>query len=555
MITSLQNFFLKHNKWLFGGLLVVIIVTFVLTIGPQSFFGSGGGQQRQALKFYGYDLSSESDQRAMAFTAEVSAILHPELQIRREQLMDYAYLRVAALGIASQIGIPNPTKEELSAYIGTLMVFANPQTGEFSAESYNRMMEALQNNARFDRESIGLVLREDYRIQKVREALGGPGYALPFEIKQDYIDRETRYTVSLARFAFADFNPGIDPTEEELRQYFNENPSRYEIPETLKTTALLFKGEAYLDEVEEPTEVELQAYFTTNRSRYETAREETGEAGTTEQPELTFAEVRDEVRADWIEQEARKIAAKKGEQFSIRLWQEGIALGSPEYVSLLENFEVETLDLPAYSRNQPPRIEGVPAQLLNSMWVFASNPNRYFSDIAQNANGAVIVVKQALSESRMPEFEEVREAVAADYRREEKRRLFAEKGEELRDTIQSRLEDESFEAIAEELGLAVESLDTFEGNAVPQQLRQSTVWDQAQYLDAGEISRMVISGDQGTLAYVAEKEVPEVDTGSEDYQDFVAQRTGFFNDALGWARLREITDTSLSSLLGTSPIE
>ena len=48
MITWLQNFFLKHNKWLFGSLLVVIIVTFVLTIGPQSFFGSSGPQQREA---------------------------------------------------------------------------------------------------------------------------------------------------------------------------------------------------------------------------------------------------------------------------------------------------------------------------------------------------------------------------------------------------------------------------------------------------------------------------------------------------------------------------
>jgi peptidyl-prolyl cis-trans isomerase D len=550
MITSLQNFFLKHNKWLFGGLLIVIIVTFVLTIGPQSFFGSGASSQRKALNYYGYDLTSESDQRAMAFTAELSGILHPELRLRREQLMDYAYLRIAGLGIANQMGIPQPSKVELADYVETLMIFMDPATGEFSAESYNRMMEALQTSARFDKESIGVVLREDYRIDQVRQALGGPDYSLPFETRQDFIDRQTSYSVALARFDYASFNPEIVPEDEALLQFFNENPARYEIPEAISVSALLFKSGAYIGEAGEPTESELEIFFASNAARYQPEPDMiTGEV-----VNVTLAEVSEQVVADWKEQQARRIAAKKSEQFSLKLYEAGIALDSPEFNALIESFKVETMDVPAYSRTASPNLPDVPAEVLDSMWIYANNPNRYFSDIAQIANGAVVLVSRGLTEARMPAFEEVRAQVLADYAVTEKRRLFAEKGNELYTTLSERLANESLADIAASLDLTVEEVDTFTGSNVPQSLLASTVWDQAMHLEAGRLTRMVINGDQGIFGYIASREAPEIDESSEEYLAYVNQRSNALGEAMGWARLREITDNSISRLMGSSAV-
>lgn len=549
MITSLQNFFLKHNKWLFGGLLVVIIVTFVLTIGPQSFFGSGGSQQRQALKYYGYDLSSQADQRAMGFTAEISAILHPELRLRRDQLMDYAYLRVAALGIAGQMGIPAPDKEALSEYVETLQIFQDPQTGEFSPESYQRMIDALQSNARFDRESVALVLREDYRIAKVREALGGPVYSLPFETQQDYIDRETSYTVSLATFDYDSFNPEIDASDEALIQYYKENPARYEIPETISVTALVFEAEAYLGETPMPEASVLEGYFAARKAQYARQPGEGAEEGA-EPVEATLDEVREEVVSDWRLEQAAKIAAKKSEQFSLKIWQDSILLDSDAYKALLDEFKVRTVPVPPYARDQAPSIPEAPAELLNSMWIYTTNPARYFSDIAQTANGAVVLVTSGVTEARMPEFEEVRDAVTADYTLSEKRRLFAEKGAEYKATIEDGLKDGSFAELATSFGLEVENLDTFTGMSLPTQLRGGPLWEQVRYLNAGSLTDMVIQGDEGRFAYVVDKSIPEIDTQSEEYQTFISQRNLAMNQSMGWARLREITDQSLNALLG-----
>ncbi|MEX0324811.1 MAG: peptidylprolyl isomerase [Puniceicoccaceae bacterium] len=550
MITSLQNFFLKHNKWLFGGLLIVIIVTFVLTIGPQSFFGSGTSSQRQSLNYYGYDLTSEADQRSMSFTAEISAILHPELRLRREQLMDYAYMRVAGLGMANQLGIPQPGKEELATYVETLLIFADPATGEFSAESYNRMMDSLQSSARYNREAIGTVLREDYRIAEVRKALGGPDYSLPHEVRQDYLDQQTTYGIAIARLDFDSFEPEIDFTDEALLQFFNENPARYEVEETLLVDALLFRAGAYLGEVADPADGVLEAYFATNAARYQPAPVE-GE----ETVEVALEDVRDQVLTDWKLAEARNIAARKGEAFSLKLWQDSVTLDSGAYTSMVEEFGVEVRELPPYARNSSPSSQDIPADLLNSMWIFASNPNRYFSDIAQIADGAVVLVKRGLTGARMPEFEEVRDLVERDFAASEKRRLFAEKGSELYTVLSGRLANESFADIAGSLGLEVESLESFSGSQPPQDLLASTLWDQVRFLEEGRVTRMVINGNVGSFACVTGKEVPGIEESDEDYIAFVTQRTNVLGGAMGWARLREITDNSLSQLMGPGDSE
>ena len=364
MITTLQNFFLKHNKWLFGGLLVVIIVTFVLTIGPQSFFGSSSGPKARSLQFYGYDLSSEADSRALITQAEISAMLTPELQLRQQQLVDYGYMRATALGQAERLGVPQPSRKELSDFISGKMIFADPQTGAFSAERYDLIMSSLKSGGRYSEDAINRVLREDCRIHKVLRALGGPDYSLPFETLQDYVDLNTTFTVVLARADYLTFNPEMEPTEEELEQFYNENPAQYEVPETLTVTALLFKADAYMGEVANPAREDLEAYFEANRNRYEQGRE-AAEGETL--PELSLDEVLDRVMEDWKLQQANRIAAKKSEQFSLRLWQNSVALGSETYQAMLEEFKVSSLEIPPYARGRTPSIADVPARLMESM--------------------------------------------------------------------------------------------------------------------------------------------------------------------------------------------
>lgn len=554
MITWLQTFFLKHNKWLFGGLLIVIIVTFVLTIGPQSFFGSGSGASKRSLQFHGYDLASETDQRTIAQHAEISSFLNPELQIGRDQVMNYAYIRIAALGMANKLGIPEPSDENLKTFIQSLRAFQDPTTNTFSADTYQRMMDLVDNSGRFETNIMGKVLREDYRIAEVRQALGGPDYTLPFEVDQAFIDAKSNYAVSLLHFDLDAFNPPIVATEDALRDFFEQNPARYEIDEQISVTALKFTGETYLSEIDDPEGDVLEAYFAANKAKYQTPATETDAEGEpAETPEVLLEDVLEAVIADWKDEQAITLAARKCEQFSIQLWQQKVEAQSPEYEAMLEEFAVEQLAVPAYSRQDIPRTTGLPFQLFESVWAYANNSSRYFSDLASTNDGAALLVINEVIDARQPAFEEVTESVRDDYMESEKRRLFAEKGKELRDQLLASIQDKDLATLAEELELELSEIDPFNGDRVPFSLRRNQLWEQVQFLEPGEMTPMIINDNRGTFAYLSEKALPELDPEAEDYQDFLNLRGSRSDNAMGWARIRQITDQGLEALFPSNP--
>ena len=65
---------------------------------------------------------------------------------------------------------------------------------------------------------------------------------------------------------------------------------------------------------------------------------------------------------------------------------------------------------------------------------------------------------------------------------------------------------------------------------------------------------MVLQPQRGSFVFMAEKNTPDVDEASEEYQEYLAQQnSGAMGESLGWSRLREISDQSLEALVG-SPV-
>ena len=137
-----------------------------------------------------------------------------------------------------------------------------------------------------------------------------------------------------------------------------------------------------------------------------------------------------------------------------------------------------------------------------------------------------------------------------NYKATEKRRLFSEQGEAWRSALEAAESAEAFEQLATGLGLKTETLDSFNGMSVPEPLLNSTLWQQIQYLPAGSVSPMIMAGSQGTFAFVAMKDAPQADPGDPAFVAFAGQRSSGLSEAMGWARLREITDASLTAVFG-----
>jgi hypothetical protein len=392
-------------------------------------------------------------------------------------------------------------------------------------------------------------MRQDWRIQRVRETLGGPGIELPWELKQDFISRETIYDIVVARASYADFQPELNPDEAVLREFYDNNFSRYEESDKIRVKALYFMPDRYVDKVTIDSD-SLRTYFNRNRFRYEADRDISEDVDPDEMPPLTLDDVRSRVETDYRREAARRLAEQSSEEFSLAIWEKEIRREDPEFQDLLESYQVEVEELEPYARNRTPNHQRINRQLLNSMWIYASGGTRYFSDIGQiSGGGAVVLIFQELIPERLPPFEEVTSAVEADWKSENRRRLFSEKGHALRSLLQQALADgQTFAEAAEALALSVEEFETFRGTDVPVALQRSAAWAQSRYMSEGAVSRMNLEADTGTFIYIRSKVTPDVDFESEAFLAFVDEQEDYLSQAKGWARLREITDRTLGKI-------
>lgn len=552
MITWIQNLLLKHNTWLFSMLLVVMLVTMVLFIGNQSFGRKTFEKQRQ--EFYGYDLSDPKDQATIGSHAELSLMMDQALMFspgfRRSVggFQDYAIVRVAAIGLANQIGIPNPTDAQLRDFLRSRSSFQNQETQTFDESAYTAFMDRFEANPQVDKTTIARVLQEDYRVQRLLEALAGPGYMLPFEAEKGSLMQETEWTVDVATTDFAAFSPEINPTEEDLRAYYEENPAEFTIPEQIHTRAVFFRAENFLSEVSaEPAEADLQTYFNTNKFRYRALPSPNTE-GTP--PEVTLADVRDQVINDYRRAEARTLAQQASEEFLTALYENEVAKDSDAFNEAVSTFHGAVSPIAPFSRENPPRTTGINVNTLQSAWIFAAakNSTRYYSDLTETSDGAALVIVDKVEPARLQPYEEVSATVTEAVRAEEKRRLFAEQVAAWETEIDAALANgQTFTEAVQSLGFTVSTPAPFKVANLPSELN-TRIWDTTQNLAQGEHSDLVIESDKAIVTFVENKVIPSAEEALAARTDYLERLITQRQETGGWFSLAEWTSINLQQL-------
>jgi peptidyl-prolyl cis-trans isomerase D len=549
MITAFQTFLLKHNKWLLSILLVVVIVTFVLTIGNQTIGGGNRTFEVESREFYGYDLNNREDMARIGLHASLSLQLDQMNKIMSSgflsaigRMEDYAFVRIAALGLANQLGIPNPTKEELGEFLRTRSAFQRPD-GSFDASAYTAFRDRLAIDPQLDENTLGRVLQEDFRIERVLAALGGPGYLLPFEAEKGFLMQETEWTVRIASSDYSAFTPEIVPTEEDLLAYYAENPGNYTQPERVRVSVVYFRAENFLDQVP-VTEAALENFFDRNRFRYPAPPPAEGEEAPAE---VTLESVRGQVEADYRRAQARGLAQASSEEFVGQLYDEEIPRESPEFDAAVKRFRASLVPLEPYARGRAPTNLGLPAATLQSAWVWATQ-QRYYSDLAETADGAALIVVEGLLGERREPYEEVAARVREDFLAEERRRLFAAQAAEWEEALDEALAaDTPFSAAAESLGFAVQAPEPFKVSSLPAGIN-ARIWDATQILPRGAHSRVVLEENRAVVTYVVNRQLSAADATETAQRSFRENLIEQRQDAGGWFALAEWTNLNLKRL-------
>ncbi len=190
------------------------------------FTGIGrAGPKTYSQLFFGHDLSKQGTSENLFGDAALSI----QLQVGylggdSSQIQEYGLQRTAALAVADQLKLPAPTRDELANHIRGLQAFAGPD-GQFDANRYASYRDSIKANPRNSEADVSRVLNDDVRFTQVRRILGGPGYVLPGEIREQLIRADSKWTIAVATTDYADFKPEIPVAEDALKRYLRRTPS------------------------------------------------------------------------------------------------------------------------------------------------------------------------------------------------------------------------------------------------------------------------------------------------------------------------------------------
>jgi peptidyl-prolyl cis-trans isomerase D len=525
MISWIQRYFQQHFKTIFAILLAITIVSFIFTIGAPGI----GQPDRKVVDrpFFGYNLAQAQDQQRMMADAMTSANLQMGSMagLENEQLQQFAFQRAAALSLANQWHIPEPTRAEVSEAVKKLRMFTGPN-GEFDAKAYTTFRENLKKNPNGGNEAeIARIIADDVRTEKVQKLIAGPGYILPREVKSQLERSDTTWNISTATADFASFKPEIKPTDADLTKYFEETAMRYEIPARIVASYIEFPSSQFVPQVN-VTDADVRAYYDMNPARFPKPPQVStdGKPPAASTPDADFAAVRQQVQAALILEKAQKLAVKAASDVAVALFEARVP--NPQAVdAVLAPRKLQQKTLAPFTHEAGPAELGHSPEIAEE--AFKLNKEHFLSDAVPSPTGAVILVWRDLQPPRKPQLSEVKEKVTADYIQDQRQKRFIELGKTARTQIEARLKaGDSFEkavaAAASATGLKLEAktLAPFTLRTRPQDVDYSVI-AALDRMNKGDVSDLQFSGEKGIFIYAADKKLPNL---SETSPEFIAMR-------------------------------
>jgi peptidyl-prolyl cis-trans isomerase D len=524
MISWIQRYFHKHFKFVFILILVAMGIPMVVIYSTS---GSGIGQtgaKRLDRPFFNINLGNEAQARQLFTDGSLSAQLKAGYDaLQGAQLQQYALQRVAGLAIADELHIPAPTADQVAKYVPTLRLFQN-ESGQFDQKRYTTFADSLKTSGNITTADVNRVLRDDVRLEQLGKIVGGPGYVMANDVQQQLIRSDASWTVQVASLDYAAFDPAITVTDEILKKYHEENSFRYDVPVRPRLSYVEFKGEEFMPPMA-PTETELRAFYQANLARFPVpadAEKKNGAPSLTPDATDNFPKVRTQVEAAIKQAASARGASKAANDLTVALFERKLTANSPELAAFLAANRRTPVAIAPFTPDAPPA--DLPWLGNYAEQISRLSQERYFSDPLPTANSFVVLLWNETLPAYKPLFTEVRERVAANYRENEKRKRFIERGQALRTQLQAAAQGgaEKFASAAAAEKLTVKTHANFTFRQPPQDMPYAAL-SALQDLAPGKVSEMVATGEQGVLVYVQEKKLPDLTPTNPRYAELQKQ--------------------------------
>jgi len=537
MISWIQTYFQKHFRTVFAVLLAVTIVSFIFTIGAAPGIGRAGNKLLEQ-PFFGHNLGNEQEARRIFRDGNFSAQLRGAYQASNAQLQEYSLGRIAGLALADDLHVPAPTDKELGAFIGNLPAFKTEQ-GAFDQTRYKQFEDSLKTSREFTIADANRVFRDDARLEALGKIISGPGYVLPSDVAEQLKRSDATWSLAVASLDYASFDAGVQVNDMALQKFFEENAFRYEVPARPKLSLVEFKTAEFIPPVA-PTEAEMRAFYEQNKARFPAPADDKKLADAAKAATDDFPKVRAQVEQVMKEAAGRNRASKAANDFTVAVYERKVTANSADLSALLAAQHRTAVQLPAFTFDNPPADR--PWLSNYAEQISRLDKDRFFSDPVPSPDGYIVFLWNDSLPGYKPMLSDVKEKVTADYKESEKRKRFVEAGKALRAKLQAAAKSGKFDDVAKAEKLEVKSYANFSVRQPPQDLPYAAYGAIQSFLDKGEVSEMVATGDKGVFTLVVDRKLPDTSTTNPRYAEIqkqLAQYTAAANESATLSALVE----------------
>lgn len=513
MITWLQNATRKYNRTIFGFLLVIIVVSFVF----YGFAGQGALSGGPSFVYRGVNLNDPAVRSRFndaLFFAQMSG-----------QRMDNNGLvqRVAELSLADELGIPDPSDIEIRRIAREMTTAADGQGGDGLNKFLGFAAKQLDAPDLEVRSRYETYIKDTWRIQKAVGTLAGSGHATAAQVKR-ILDRErTKWTVDVATFPSAGFQPAVKVDEAKVKEAFEANIEAYRLPAQVAVAAITIRPTIADTAPVSDDEVINMGYNQAEKFKFETGKVK-------EQALAKRAELEALVRAERaITNLAGQISDELAEKFPVDV----TSADSKEFNAWMKAKGATLVDVPSFEVDAVPTVPQVPAEALRVAGELTEKDWR--SEVYRSELGATFVRLTKRTPDRLPTFEEAKAKAVANWRKSQLNRLLTEEVARIGKALQADIAaGKTFTDSAKGLKLTLTSPEAFSVYAVPEALNGAND-NTGLLVEAAGVGKVTnpIRTPSGDFVFIrpAKSEMPKDAATAEESRLFVqriSQRNAYF---------------------------
>ncbi len=406
--------------------LVVIVFSFVIWGTPFLFSGRGELERGAAGMLDGRPVSRhefwemlQHVRLAVAFNS--SGRLPPVDERTEPVLRKLAWRRLASLREAARLGLTASDAEVREAVRSQPMFQLE---GRFHPESYRNFLARFLGEQGLGEGFFLEHMAQELALRRLRMAVAQSVLAPPADVERIYSVLEDRFIVDYVEAPPPDPAGTPTPSDDELKEFFQRNRQRYEVPPRVVVKYVHFDAARHLAAVPDPAADEIEDYYDEHRAEFTVLEPDpatsTNLAGAVAATQ-TVSRVRplEEVRTNIVTELRRRMAHDRAEQEAM----EFVARISPDRPTGRRSFDEAALEFKVEPRVSPPLLADQPLATLDAGLAFnraafelRDNDEDRFSQPVRAPSGYYVLWLVERMPARVPELEEIRPEVLADAR-------------------------------------------------------------------------------------------------------------------------------------------